>query len=127
MQRDIENKEDITKLVNEFYSRAVNDETIGHIFKNITGFSFETHIPIMVSFWETLLFGTAGYKGNPMAKHIALNKLIPLEKTHFNQWLALWEKTIHENFAGIHAKDAIAKSKNIARIMQAQIKMNSAQ
>ncbi len=122
MKKDIENKDDITKLVNTFYAKVIDDETIGHIFKNFPDFSFEKHIPIMVSFWESLLFGVAGYKGNPMLKHIELNKSIPLNKEHFKQWLNLWEETIHESFEGKNASEAICKAKSIAGLMQHKIK-----
>ena len=123
LKPDIENREAITELVNKFYSKVMNDDIIGYIFKNIPGFTFEKHVPIMVSFWETLLFGTASYKGNPMEKHIQLNKLIPLEDKHFVQWLALWAATIKENFEGTIASQAIQRSMNIAAIMQ--VKINS--
>jgi hemoglobin len=78
MKKDIETAEDITRLVNSFYTKVINDVKIGYIFKTAANFSFEKHIPIMISFWETLIFGLAGYKGNPMLKHIELNKTIPL-------------------------------------------------
>ena len=122
MKRDIENKDDVTTLVNEFYSKVINDENIGYIFKNIAGFTFEKHIPIMVSFWETLLFGVVSYKGNPMVKHIELNKIVPLQSEHFVQWLLLWEATVNENFEGSKASEAISRAKNIASIMQMKIK-----
>lgn len=75
----------------------------------------------MISFWETLLFGIASYKGNPMLKHLALNKTIPLNKDHFNQWLYLWEETVNEIFKGVKAKEAIAKAKSIGGLMQYKI------
>ena len=121
MKKDIENKDDVNTLVNEFYSKVINDEKIGYIFKNIAGFTFEKHIPIMVSFWETLLFGLVSYKGNPMVKHIELNKIVPLQSEHFVQWLLLWEATVNENFEGNKASEAISRAKSIASIMQIKI------
>jgi truncated hemoglobin YjbI len=32
MKKDIENRADIDELMNRFYARAFNDETIGYIF-----------------------------------------------------------------------------------------------
>lgn len=89
MKKDIENKNDIEKLVIAFYKKVVDDSIIGYIFKGISHFSFEPHIPIMVSFWETLLLGVVSYKGNPMLKHIDLNKNIPLHSEHFNPHCSL--------------------------------------
>ena len=124
MKNDIENVEDIATLVNAFYSKVIDDSTIGYIFKSDPHFSFEKHIPIMISFWETLLFGVASYKGNPMIKHIELNKTIPLNTEHFKQWLYLWEETVNENFKGKNASEAIVKAKSIGGLMQ--YKINSA-
>ncbi len=121
MKKDIENTEDITLLVNTFYTKVIDDATIGYIFKTVANFSFERHIPIMISFWNTLLFGVAGYKGNPMLKHIELNKAIPLNPEHFKQWLYLWEQTVSEIFEGKNANEAIEKAKNIAALMQYKI------
>lgn len=125
MKKDIENRVAITALVNKFYAKVINDETIGYIFKDLSGFTFEKHIPVLVSFWETLLFGTVSYKGNPMIKHIELNKVIPLKENHFKQWLLLWEETITENFEGKIATEAIVKAKNIAGIMQMKVAKNT--
>ena len=121
MKKDIENAEDIARLVNSFYTKVIDDATIGYIFKTAANFSLEKHLPIMVSFWNTLLFGVASYKGNPMLKHIELNKTIPLHTSHFKQWLHLWEETINENFNGKNATEAIFKAKSIADLMKYKI------
>jgi len=59
-----------------------------------------------------------------MVKLIALDKLIPLSKNHFDQWLELWESTVKENFCGAKAEEAISRAKNIAGIMQYKIEQN---
>ncbi len=125
MKKDIEDVTDITILVNAFYTKVVDDATLGFIFKNIDHFSFETHISVMISFWETLLFGVASYKGNPMLKHIELNKTLPLNAEHFKQWLYLWEETVHEHFEGKNTDDAILKARNIAGLMQYKIQQTN--
>ncbi len=121
MKNDILNKIDIETLVNKFYEKVVVDETIGFIFTKVAHFSFDIHIPIMVNFWDFILFGSTNYKGNPMEKHIDLNKSIPLTKPHFETWLKLWEQTVTENFEGQNANQAITRAKNIGAIMQYKI------
>ena len=121
MKNDIENVEDIATLVNAFYTKVIDDSTIGYIFKSVPYFSFEKHIPIMISFWETLLFGVASYKGNPMLKHIELNKTIPLNTEHFKQWLSLWEETVNVTFKGKNATEAIIKAKSIGCLIEHKI------
>lgn len=122
--KEIENINDIELLVDEFYKKVVLDELIGRFFTVVVNFEWEVHIPIMVSFWETLLFGRASYKGNPMTKHIELNKLSKLEPVHFERWLDLWKETVNENFIGEKAKDAISKAETIAKLMQSKLNSN---
>jgi hemoglobin len=79
----------------------------------------------MVSFWETILLGAASYKGNPMIKHIELNKLSPMTHTHFERWLTFWQETINENFAGVRSVEAISRAQSIAQIMQIKIALQN--
>jgi len=108
-------------LIDRFYFRVVADPVIGHFFTSVIHLSWDVHIPIMVSFWETVLFGTASYKGNPMVKHVALHALSVLEPHHFDRWLQLWTQAVRENFTGPVADLAIAKAQTIAQVIQQKI------
>jgi hemoglobin len=119
--KDIENVNDIEFLVDEFYQKVIVDELLGRFFTIVVNFEWEVHIPIMVSFWETVLLGKASYKGNPISKHIELNKLSKLESVHFERWLELWRVTVNENFIGEKAVEAIAKAETIAKLMQSKL------
>lgn len=119
--KDIENVNDIEFLVDEFYQKVVVDELLGRFFTIVVNFEWEVHIPIMVSFWETVLLGKASYKGNPMNKHIELDKLSKLEPVHFERWLELWKATVNENFIGEKAAEAIVKAETIAKLMQSKL------
>lgn len=119
--KDIENVNDIEFLVDEFYQKVIVDELLGRFFTIVVNFEWEVHIPIMVSFWETVLLGKASYKGNPISKHIELNKLSKLESVHFERWLELWRVTVNENFIGEKAVEAIAKAETIAKLMQTKL------
>ena len=72
-----------------------------------------------------MLLGTQTYSGNPMVKHIALNKKTPLNPEHFERWLSLWESTVYQNFAGPKADEAVSRSKSIGSLMQHKIKQHS--
>ncbi|HKG08228.1 MAG TPA: group III truncated hemoglobin [Pedobacter sp.] len=120
MTATIQTRADIQRLVELFYNKALSDPIIGHIFK-ATHFDLEIHIPVMVSFWETILLDVHTYQGNPMAKHIDINKTIALEAAHFEHWLFLWASTITDNFTGEKAEEAISRASGIAKIMQAKI------
>lgn len=71
-KQKLNNREAIELLVHTFYLKVKQDELLAPIFNNVEYFSWDTHIPIMVNFWETLLLDTATYKGNTMQKHIEL-------------------------------------------------------
>lgn len=121
--RKLENREDVELLVNKFYEKVGKDETIGFFFNDVMKVNWETHLPKMYSFWETLLFGKASYKGNPMAVHFPINELQAMEKHHFERWLKLWMQSIEENFDGEMAESAKTKAGNIANLMAHKMEM----
>jgi len=121
--KKLESREDIEHLVNSFYAKVTQDETIGFFFSDIAKVDWDKHLPKMYSFWESILFGQMSYKGNPMAVHFPINEIQAMEKRHFDQWLTLWRKTIEENFSGETADTAIYKSENIAKLMAFKMEM----
>lgn len=121
IKRAIKDQEDIRFLVIEFYNQALADLVIGPVFK-AANFSLEAHIPVMVKFWETILLDVVTYKGNPMLKHIALNKEVPLKGEHFERWMKIWEETIRTHFEGPVADQAISRASSIGQLMQYKIK-----
>ena len=53
---------------------------------------WETHLQKMFAFWSSLTLLSGRYHGQPMMKHLPL----PVDATHFDRWLALFEKTAEE-------------------------------
>lgn len=117
MKKEIEDKEDIKLLVDGFYKKVIADKTIAHFFNDTIKVNWEAHIPVMYNFWDTLLFGTMSYKGNPMIKHLELNRKEKLDKEDFKQWIRLWEQTIDELFTGEKAELAKRKAQDISALM----------
>ena len=115
--RKIETRKDVEFLVNKFYDKVGKDETIGFFFNDIAKVNWDLHLPKMYQFWETLLFGKASYKGNPMAVHFPINEMQAMEKHHFEHWVKLWTATLEENFEGEMAEAAKTKASNIANLM----------
>ena len=72
---DITGRAEIETLVNAFYDRVRGDAVLGRIFDKVAQTNWSTHLPKMYAFWETVLFRTGGFTGNPIA---ALAKLVPL-------------------------------------------------
>ncbi len=108
MKPDIENLDDITLFVNEFYGKVQRDDLIGPIFNNAIA-DWTPHLEKMYQFWNAALFGVAGYRGNPFSKHAPL----PIEEKHFDRWLILFNDTIDTHFEGKMARD----TKNRAELM----------
>ena len=123
-KKDITSETDIKNLIDKFYTKVIADPVIGFIFTDVINLSWEKHIPVMIAFWSSVLLGTNGYTGNPLTKHIELDKKIPLTKIHFERWIELWENTIAENYKGKIADEAILKAKNIASVLQIKIGKN---
>ncbi|MEQ9468182.1 MAG: group III truncated hemoglobin [Ekhidna sp.] len=118
---DITTRQDIELLVDRFYEQVIVDDIIGVFFTEVVRLDWEVHIPVMYDFWETILLDHFVYKGNPMTKHIQLNKQKKLEAQHFERWLELWEKTVRTHFDGPTAEEAINRAKQIGSLMKFKV------
>jgi hemoglobin len=123
MKKDIENKADIELLINSFYDKVKQDKTIGFIFNDIIGTDWSHHLPVMYRFWESILFTKPGYEGNPVKKHIDIDKRIALEQQHFDKWLAIWNETTDELFEGANAAQAKNRAMLMANLINIKVKM----
>lgn len=103
---DIATREDIENLVNTFYDRVKIDNTIGLIFHQMIGQDWSHHLPIMYSFWSMVLLETGGYTGNPVKKHIEIDKRYQLTQEHFTRWMELWNDTVDNLYQGPKADEA---------------------
>lgn len=117
MLEDIKDKEDIKALVNRFYESVNSNEIIGHIFTEVVNVDWNSHLPIMYSFWSGILLHDNSYSGNPMIKHIELSKKTVLSEKQFSEWLRLFHKAVDELFAGPKAEEAKVRATNIAGLM----------
>lgn len=115
---DLTTRADIERLVDTFYDRIRADALLGPIFDGVAQVDWSVHLPLMYSFWETVLFGVPGFKGNPLATHIALGTKTPLTSREFNHWVALFHQTVDELFDGVVAADAKHRAVQIATTMQ---------
>ena len=124
MKKELSDKKDIELLVNSFYEKVKQDETIGYIFNDVAKVDWTVHLPIMYNFWEMMIFGTGPYKGDPMTKHIELNKKTPLESIHFDRWKKLFIETVDDLFQGAKAEDAKGRASHIATLMQFKVEQS---
>lgn len=103
MKTDILDREDIQKLINEFYKLVEKDDLIGQYFTEVAKVDWSHHLPQMYDFWESILFAKSVFKGNPMRVHMELNQKQALTFKHFDHWLKLFTNTIDSMYAGINA------------------------
>ena len=117
MKKDLNTRRDIELLVDSFYQKVEQDDLIGHIFTYVAKVNWAHHLPKMYDFWETILFGEKGFKGNPMEVHFKLNQEYPLEERHFERWKDLFYSTVDEHFEGEFANLVKQKARSIADLM----------
>ena len=72
------------------------------IFNDHSQVNWDTHLPRMYNFWNSVLLYKGDYKGSPFQKHANL----PINKEHFNEWLSLFNKNLDEKFEGKMTEEA---------------------
>ena len=105
-------EESIAALVDTFYSRVRQDETLGPVFERVVGDAWEPHLEKMRAFWSSLALASGRYKGNPMMAHLMLMPRIGAE--HFERWLALWRQTATELLPQQAAAKFVRKAETMA-------------
>jgi len=124
-KKDIENREDIEKLISVFYSKMLDDVILGYIFTDVAKVNLEEHLPIICDFWENILFNKPTYKrrSEVIGVHLELNKKIQLKKGHFRRWLYLFHSTINELYDGTISSKAKKRADSIALLMQKKLSL----
>jgi hemoglobin len=120
-RHDIEDRADCERLVRAFYSRAMVDPLIGYLFVDVAKLDLEAHVPVIASFWETVLLGARSYSGGAFRPHVELHQKAGLLSGHFERWLVLWNETVDELFAGERAELAKEHAVRVARAFYARL------
>lgn len=118
---DIQSRAEIETLVNAFYERVRGDELLGFIFDRVAQTNWTTHLPKMYAFWETVLFRSGGYTGNPLAAHAKLVPQTAMGREQFDRWLMLFRATVDDLFAGEHAEHIKNCAADMANVIHARI------
>src|ERR1700759_5558364 len=93
----------------------MTDPMIGFLFPDVAKLALEAHVPVITSYWETMLLGTQTYGGGAFAPHVSLHRKAGLRGPHFERWLVLWTGTVDELFMGEPAEEAKAHAHPVAR------------
>ncbi|OSZ81666.1 hypothetical protein CAP36_08255 [Chitinophagaceae bacterium IBVUCB2] len=125
MKKDIESRDDLLLLIKGFYKKLLADDSINYIFTDVAKINIEHHFPVLVNFWDTILFQSGTYQKNAIQPHIALHQKSPLEKHHFETWLRYFKESVDELFAGDNAFIIKERAVSIATVMQIKLKQLS--
>ena len=118
---DILGRDEIVRLVDRFYGKVGKDKTLGFIFNDIAKIDWETHLPKMYAFWQTVLFRDGGFRGDPLGKHASLVPLTRMGREQFDRWLELFEETVDELFQGENATHIKACANDMANVIHSRI------
>ena len=115
---DIESMEDIKLLVDNFYIKVGKDELLAPVFESkLENGNWHPHLEKMYSFWQTVLFHEISYKGSPYMQHHPL----PINPSHFERWLKLFNETIDGLFKGERVEDAKRRVESMAKLFMAKM------
>lgn len=86
----------ISVLVDRFYSQVFDNALLGPIFEQQTTDNWPLHLEKMKAFWRSVLLKTGEYKGKPVPAHQKLNGITT---QHFDEWLTLFSQASDEAFS----------------------------
>jgi len=117
MKKDISDIEDIKLMVNAFYDQIRENEILGPIFNGIIQDRWSQHLEKMYTFWQTILLEEHTYFGSPFPPHAKL----PVDASHFEQWLQLFNQNMDKLFEGTKAEEAKWRAAKMAQMFQIKI------
>jgi hemoglobin len=121
LEKDITNREDLLLLVTLFYKKLLADGSISYLFTDTAKIDLGHHLPVLVDFWDSILFQTDTYHKNAMQPHMILHEQSPLQKHHFETWLRYFKESVDELFEGEKAFLAKERATSIATVMLVKI------
>jgi hemoglobin len=118
---DLTNRDDIIRLVDRFYDRIRSDDKLSPIFEKIAHVDWETHLPKMYDFWDTVMFRAGTFRGNPLAAHAKLTALTDMGRETFDHWLVLFKESVAELFEGDNAGHIVRCAEDMANVIYSKI------
>jgi hemoglobin len=103
----------IDRLVRAFYARVRDDALLAPIF-DARIVDWEPHLQRMCAFWSSVALMSGQYHGQPMERHLPL----PVDSTHFDRWLDLFETTARETCTERAADHFIERARRIAESLE---------
>jgi hemoglobin len=113
---DIRTRDDVELLLRDFYGRVFQDPLLRHVFVDVAHMDLEQHLPVLVGFWQKVLFNTGSYDGRAMEVHRRIHSRSPLTGEHFTRWLRLWREALDACFCGPVTEQADAHARRMAAV-----------
>lgn len=118
---DLLGRSDIIVLVNGFYKKVEADQSLSHIFNGIAKVDWDSHLPRLYDFWDTVIFRSGTFRGDPIGVHTKLLAGTRLDWPLFERWLELFRETLDEHFAGENAGHILRCAEDMARVIHSKI------
>lgn len=119
MKRDLANKEDLYRILSEFYDALRKDEILSHFFVKFNDDQvLMQHLSDLSDFWEQSLFYTGTYTKNVMQIHQEVDQKDKMEEKHMQRWLELFRRAVDDNFNGTQAERLKNRALSIATVMR---------
>jgi hemoglobin len=115
MKPDLQTTDDVRAVVHAFYRDMEADPVLGRYF---AGLDWGAHLPKMVTFWSSVVFGTGEYRGRPFDPHA---RMPDLTRAHFAHWVGRFHRTVDARFSGEHAERMKARAAQIAGVFQVKL------
>ncbi len=115
--KEVENREDIKQIVHAFYGRIKSHELLGPIFTGaIPADDWDAHLDKLTNFWDSAVFGSMTFKGNPSMAHAKLDKnnKYAISQDHFAVWLQNWIEIIDGSWTGEKAEEMKTRARKMA-------------
>src|SRR5215213_8605997 len=100
MKKDIENRDDLIRMLEAFYKKVFKDDLISHFFIEVEPLDLKIHIPVIADFWESVLLDGKSYRKNVMQIHLNISEKSKIEKRHLDRWVKIFTETVDEFFEG---------------------------
>lgn len=118
MISDLNDREAVESLVDQFYQQARTDELLGPVFLGALGSGdWSGHLRVVSDFWCTILLGERSYPGGFMWKHLRL----PLRAEHAERWATLFTALVKDTHAGPFADEALRRVEIMKAVLIAKL------
>lgn len=118
---DVLERADLEQIIERFYDNMLKDPIVGFIFTDVAKIHLQSHLPLIVDFWQDILLKSKKYHGNALQKHLELNQKIALKPGHFTRWLYLFNAAVDQQHAGENAELMKHRAELVANSISAAI------